>query len=70
MTSLSAGSLLDDNLWHDVNVNRLLNHVSLTVDRVVVNASIKGDFVTLDLDKMVHFVEHQILSRIYSFWNI
>lgn len=53
MTSVTAGSLLDDNLWHDVTINRFLNQVSFTVDRVEVKELIKGDFQQLDLDKIV-----------------
>lgn len=53
MTSVTAGSLLDDNLWHDVTINRFLNQVSFTVDRVEVKELIKGDFQQMDLDKIV-----------------
>lgn len=53
MTSVTAGSLLDDNLWHDVTINRFLNQVSFTVDRVEVKETIKGDFQQMDLDKIV-----------------
>lgn len=54
MTSITAGSLLDDNLWHDVIIDRYLNQLSFTVDRVEVKAVIKGDFYQLDLDKILY----------------
>ncbi|CAL8121658.1 unnamed protein product [Orchesella dallaii] len=54
MTSVTAGSLLDDNLWHDVTINRFLDQVSFTVDRVEVKETIKGDFMQLDLDKILY----------------
>jgi contactin associated protein-like 2 len=53
MTSISAGSLLDDNLWHDVIIDRYLNLIRFTVDRVEVKELIKGDFQQLDLNRVV-----------------
>ena len=53
MTSISAGSLLDDGLWHDVSIERVLNRLSFTIDRVELKAIIKGDFQMLDLDRVV-----------------
>ena len=53
MTSMSAGSLLDDSIWHDVVITRDLNVVSFIVDRVEVKEIVKGDFQKLDLDLVV-----------------
>uniref|UniRef100_A0A646QGQ6 Neurexin4 n=1 Tax=Hemiscolopendra marginata TaxID=943146 RepID=A0A646QGQ6_9MYRI len=50
MTSVSVGSLLDDNLWHDVVINRNRQDLVLTVDRVIVRHKIRGDFTQLDLN--------------------
>lgn len=48
--NISAGSLLDDNTWHDVSIDRYGLNVVLSVDRVVVKAKLRGDFVRLNLD--------------------
>jgi len=53
MTSISAGSLLDDNLWHDVIIDRYLSEIRFTVDRVEIKEVIKGDFQQLDLNRVV-----------------
>ena len=42
MTSMSVGSLLDDNLWHDVFIFRKRREVVFTVDRVMIREKIKG----------------------------
>lgn len=55
VTSISSGSLLDDGLWHDVRIDRWLNKVSFTIDRVELKAALKGDFQMLDLDRVVRF---------------
>ncbi|MCL4131606.1 UNVERIFIED_CONTAM: hypothetical protein GTU68_025311 [Idotea baltica] len=54
MTSLSVGSLLDDNSWHDVEIVRRERNVSLIVDRVRVDDVILGDFKRLDLNKQLY----------------
>ncbi|KAL7638819.1 UNVERIFIED_CONTAM: hypothetical protein RMT77_010353 [Armadillidium vulgare] len=54
MTSLSVGSLLDDNSWHDVEFVRREKNVSLIVDRVRVDSQILGDFKRLDLNKYMY----------------
>ncbi|KAF4517229.1 hypothetical protein B566_EDAN005283 [Ephemera danica] len=51
VTSLSVGSLLDDNLWHDVVVSRNRRDVMFSVDRVVVKGRIKGEFSRLNLNR-------------------
>ena len=57
MTSMSAGSLLDDSIWHDVIITRNLNVVSFVVDRVEVKELVKGDFGQLDLNRIVSSVK-------------
>jgi contactin associated protein-like 2 len=53
VTSLSVGSLLDDNLWHDVVISRNKRDLMFSVDRVVVQGKIKGDFARLNLNRDV-----------------
>ncbi|RWS07981.1 neurexin-4-like protein [Dinothrombium tinctorium] len=50
VTSVSAGSLLDDNLWHDVFISRNRRDILVTVDRVTVREHLYGDFDRLDLN--------------------
>ncbi|KAG0729978.1 Neurexin-4 [Chionoecetes opilio] len=54
MTSLSVGSLLDDNAWHDVEIRREQRNVTFLVDRVRVDDIILGDFRRLDLNKELY----------------
>ncbi|XP_014218966.1 neurexin-4 isoform X2 [Copidosoma floridanum] len=51
MTSFSVGSLLDDNMWHDVGFSRNHNEVKFSVDRVFIDGRIKGEFHRLDLNR-------------------
>lgn len=53
VTSLSVGSLLDDNLWHDVVISRNRRDIIFSVDRVVVEGRIKGEFMKLNLNQGV-----------------
>ncbi|XP_012235285.2 neurexin-4 isoform X1 [Linepithema humile] len=53
MTSLSVGSLLDDNMWHDVVFSRNRKDISFSVDRVLIRGRVKGQFHRLDLNQ--HF---------------
>ena len=48
--SVSAGSLLDDNLWHDVFISRRGSVLTFSVDRVVVKHKIQSDFTRLNLN--------------------
>jgi hypothetical protein len=48
--SISAGSLLDDNLWHDVFISRRGRDVLFTVDRVLVRHYLQSDFTRLNLN--------------------
>lgn len=52
-TSLSVGSLLDDNIWHDVIMSRNRRDILFSVDRVVVQGRIKGEFSKLNLNRAV-----------------
>lgn len=58
MTSLSVGSLLDDNVWHDVVISRNRRDILFSVDRVIVQGRIKGEFNRLNLNRNVcnHFL--------------
>ncbi|XP_044727167.1 neurexin-4 isoform X2 [Chrysoperla carnea] len=51
MTSLSVGSLLDDNIWHDVVISRNRRDIIFSVDRVMIQGRIKGEFSKLDLNR-------------------
>jgi len=53
MTSLSVGSLLDDNIWHEVIIMRNRLEVVFSVDRVTIEGRIKGEFERLDLNREV-----------------
>lgn len=53
MTTLSVGSLLDDNVWHDVVVSRNRLDIIFSVDRVIVRGRIKGEFSRLNLNRAV-----------------
>ncbi|XP_060801715.1 neurexin-4 [Amyelois transitella] len=53
-TSLSVGSLLDDNIWHDVVVSRNRRDILFSVDRVLVQDRIKGEFSRLNLNRAVY----------------
>ncbi|PSN48824.1 Neurexin-4 [Blattella germanica] len=51
MTSLSVGSLLDDNIWHDVVISRNRKDIVFSVDRVQIKGKIKGEFYHLNLNR-------------------
>ncbi|XP_011050796.1 PREDICTED: neurexin-4 isoform X2 [Acromyrmex echinatior] len=51
MTSLSVGSLLDDNMWHDVVISRNRKDIWFSVDRVLIKGRIEGEFHRLDLNR-------------------
>ncbi|XP_043289273.1 neurexin-4 isoform X1 [Venturia canescens] len=53
-TSLSVGSLLDDNMWHDVLISRNGTDIEFSVDRVLVQGRIKGDYHRLDLNRNLY----------------
>ncbi|XP_033339316.1 neurexin-4 isoform X1 [Megalopta genalis] len=54
MTSLSVGSLLDDNMWHDVLISRNRKNISFSVDRVLIKGRVKGEFHRLDLNRALY----------------
>ncbi|XP_031832226.1 neurexin-4 isoform X3 [Nomia melanderi] len=54
MTSLSVGSLLDDNMWHDVLISRNRKNISFSVDRVLIKGRVKGEFYRLDLNRALY----------------
>lgn len=58
-TSLSVGSLLDDNMWHDVLISRNRKDIAFSVDRVLVKGRIKGEFHRLDLNRAVSCQDFQ-----------
>lgn len=53
MTSLSVGSLLDDNIWHDVVISRTSKEVLFSVDRVTITGTVNGDYGVLNLNNIV-----------------
>ncbi|XP_013164723.1 PREDICTED: neurexin-4 isoform X1 [Papilio xuthus] len=53
-TSVSVGSLLDDNMWHDVVVSRHRRDLIFSVDRVVVTGRVKGEFSRLNLNRALY----------------
>lgn len=54
MTSLSVGSLLDDNVWHDVVISRNRRDIIFSVDRVIVRGRIQGEFSRLNLNRELY----------------
>ncbi|XP_073984244.1 neurexin-4 isoform X1 [Rhodnius prolixus] len=52
-TSLSVGSLLDDNIWHDVVISRNRKDMLFSVDRVMIHGNIKGEFTRLNLNREI-----------------
>lgn len=52
-TTLQVGSLLDDNIWHDVIISRNRRDIIFSVDRVVVQGRVKGEFDRLNLNRAV-----------------
>lgn len=59
MTSLSVGSLLDDNIWHDVVISRNRRDIIFSVDRVMTQGKIKGEFTRLNLNREVRESEER-----------
>ena len=55
-TILQAGSLLDDNQWHEVEMTRTGREIHLTVDRLTIKNITNGEFYQLDLDRYVSFL--------------
>ncbi len=53
-TSMALGSLLDDNLFHEVVISRQRRDVILSVDRVRIRDRIQSDFHRLNLDRNLY----------------
>lgn len=53
MTTLMVGSLLDDNVWHDVVISRNRRDIIFSVDRVQVQGKLKAEFNRLNLNRGV-----------------
>ena len=51
-TSMTLGSLLDDNLFHEVTISREKRDLILSVDRVRIQERIFGDFLKMNLDRV------------------
>ena len=54
LNHITAGSLLDDNQWHDVFFARSNRDILLTVDGSMVRHKITGDFIRLDLNHAMY----------------
>ncbi len=53
-TSLVGGSLLDDNLFHDVVISRDRRDIIMSVDRLISRDVIPGEFTRLNLDQTLY----------------
>ncbi|XP_040565302.1 neurexin-4 [Lepeophtheirus salmonis] len=53
-TSMSLGSLLDNNVFHEVMVSRDRRDVILSVDRVKIRDRLNGDYMKLNLDRQIY----------------
>ncbi|KAI0211781.1 Neurexin-4 [Lamellibrachia satsuma] len=53
-TTMSAGSLLDNNQWHEVEIIRSGLNINFTVDQRTITNMTNGDFLSLDLDRHIH----------------
>ncbi|NWQ94628.1 CNTP1 protein, partial [Burhinus bistriatus] len=54
-TTVAVGSLLDDQHWHSVHIERYGHHVNLTLDGEVKRFRCRGTFDQLDLDTELFF---------------
>ncbi|KAG1681270.1 Neurexin-4 [Nymphon striatum] len=54
ITSLSVGSLLDDNFWHDVVIQRNGKHLTFSVDTFVVKETMLTDYRYLNLNREIY----------------
>lgn len=60
--SATLGSLLDDQHWHSVLLERVDKHVNFTVDRHTQHFRTKGEADALDIDYEVSFLSLQTLA--------
>lgn len=65
ITSLSVGSLLDDNIWHDVVISRNFKEIIFSVDRVSITGTVNGDYAVLNLNNIVSpfFYSREFLAK-------
>ncbi|XP_043359345.1 LOW QUALITY PROTEIN: contactin-associated protein 1 [Dermochelys coriacea] len=54
-TTVTVGSLLDDQHWHSLRIDRQGHHVNLSLDGEVKHFRCNGDFQQLDLDTELFF---------------
>lgn len=57
-TSVTTGSLLDDNHWHSVVIERYRRNINFTLDRHTQHFRTNGEFDHLDLD-------YEVRSKVY-----
>ncbi|KAK7092596.1 neurexin-4-like isoform X2 [Littorina saxatilis] len=71
ITEVTAGSLLDDDQWHDVIIMRENKKLKVVVDRLVNQLETNGLFYRLDLDKYIDIggVEHFMQDGIKVKYN-
>ncbi|KAK7477015.1 hypothetical protein BaRGS_00031695, partial [Batillaria attramentaria] len=71
VTEVTAGSLLDDDQWHDVIIQRENKKLKVVVDRLVNLVETNGLFYRLDLDKFINIggVEHFMQDGIKVKYN-
>ena len=60
-TAVKAGSMLDDNNWHDMIITRDRKKLKVVVARLVSEVEINCLFYTLNLDKSVRYVYIELL---------
>lgn len=63
VTEVTCGSLLDDNIWHDVHISRFRKELVFSVDRVVVRRVLRGDSFQLDLNNEVRLPPRQTVGH-------
>uniref|UniRef100_A0A8C4Y0K3 Contactin associated protein 1 n=1 Tax=Gopherus evgoodei TaxID=1825980 RepID=A0A8C4Y0K3_9SAUR len=64
-TTVTVGSLLDDQHWHSLRIDRHGHHVNLSLDGEVKRFRCNGDFQQLDLDTEVEPVPQKNQSLVY-----
>ena len=70
-TDIYAGSLLDDNQWHDVDIIRESKECNITIDRLKTIGKLGGEFLNLDVDSMVNCSQiHLVISIFWEKLNL
>jgi len=74
MTEVRAGSLLDDNQWHDVIITRDKKELKVVVDRLINKVTTNGLFFRLNLDKFMYlggvpYFNQGGITVKYNFWG-